>query len=81
LTRKYFSRVFLQLADFLQKGMQQGMARPLVDSRLAGLSFSSILLFYFSQGNVLKQLSRYAHPDTFSEHTFRAHILKLFLDR
>lgn len=81
LTRKYFSRIFLQLADFLKKGMRQGIVRPLVDSRLAGLSFSSILLFYFSQGNVLRQLSRYAQSDTFSEQTFRAHILKLFLDR
>ena len=79
LTEKYFSRIFLCLAQFIQKGVAIGAINPLLDSRLAGLTLSSILLFYFSQRNVLTRLSCYADPEIFSGDALRSHILNLFL--
>jgi len=79
LTKKYFSRIVFQLSSLLHEGMRQGKVKPLGDSHLAGLSFSAILLFYFSQGTVIQQLSHTVSPGTFSGKAFRAHIAKLFL--
>jgi len=81
LTEKYFSRIFIHLASFLRKGIQKGFICATLDSSLAGLSLSSILLFYFSQGNVLEQLSQYVDPEVFSGSSFRTHILDLFIEK
>ncbi|MCX8042759.1 MAG: TetR/AcrR family transcriptional regulator [Desulfobacterota bacterium] len=81
LTKKYFSRIFTQLTTLMQKGIRHSVVRPIHDSHLAGLSFSAILLFYYSQSVVLKHLSRYVPPGTFSVYSLREHIMDLFLNR
>lgn len=78
LTERYFSKISLQVADFLRKGQQQGVIRPELDAQLAETSLISILLIYFSQENVFQHMARFIDPRAFSRDAFRAHIFKLF---
>ena len=78
LTERYFSKISLQVADFLRKGQQQGFIRPELDAQLAEMSLIAILLIYFSQENVFQHMARFIDPHTFSRDAFRAHIFKLF---
>ena len=78
LTERYFSKVSLQVADFLRKGQLQGFVRPELDAQLAETSLISILLIYFSQENVFQHMARFIDPHVFSREAFRAHIFKLF---
>lgn len=78
LTERYFSKISLQIAQFMGRGQQQGFIRRELDPQLAEMSLVSILLLYFSQENVFQHMARFVGPHTFSREAFRAHIFKLF---
>jgi AcrR family transcriptional regulator len=78
LTERYFSKISLQVAQFMRAGQAAGFIRRELDPQLAEMSLVSILLLYFSQETVFQYMARFIDPHTFSRDAFRAHIFKLF---
>jgi TetR/AcrR family transcriptional regulator len=78
LTEKYFIKVSQRIAGFLQQGQRLGFIRPDIDAKLAEMSLVSILLFYFSQENVIQQMGRFMNTRVYERSAFKNHIYKLF---
>ncbi len=57
LTKKYFSDMHVQMAQFFRDGIRQAHFASQSDPELCSLSLIAILMFHFSQGRVVQQLS------------------------
>ena len=57
LTKKYFSDMHVRMAQFFKDGIRHGTFRPSINPELCSLSLIAILMFHFSQGRVVQQLS------------------------
>jgi AcrR family transcriptional regulator len=78
LTKKYFSRMHVQMAQFFRDGIRHGAFRRSIDPELCSLTLVAILLFHFSQGRVVRQLSESTATNISSRDAIHAHIMSLF---
>ena len=78
LTKKYFSRMHVQMAQFFRDGIRRGAFRPSIEPELCSLTLVAILLFHFSQGRVVRQLSESTATNISSRDAIHAHIMNLF---
>jgi AcrR family transcriptional regulator len=78
LTKKYFSCMHVQMAQFFRDGIRHGAFRSSIDPGLCALSLVAILMFHFSQGRVVRQLSKSTATNISSRDAIHAHIMSLF---
>jgi len=78
LTKKYFSDMHVQMAQFFKDGIRQGAFRQSINPLLSSLSLIAILMFHFSQGRVVQQLSAAVSVNISSRNAIRDHIMSLF---
>jgi len=78
LTKKYFSDMQVRMAQFFRDGILQGSFRPTINPGLCSLSLIAILMFHFSQGRVVRQLSESTATNISSRDAIHAHIMSLF---
>jgi AcrR family transcriptional regulator len=78
LTKKYFSSMQIRMAQFFREGIRQGSFRPSINPGLCSLSLIAILMFHFSQGPVVQQLSAAGAANISSRDAIRNHIMSLF---
>ncbi len=79
LTKKYFSHMHIQMAQFFKDGIRQGAFRPSINPALSSLSLIAILMFHFSQGRVVEQLSQTTAAKISSRDAIHGHIMSLFV--
>jgi AcrR family transcriptional regulator len=78
LTKKYFSETQVRMARFFRDGILQGSFRPSINPELCSLSLVAILMFHFTQGRVVRQLSESTATNISSRDAIHAHIMSLF---
>jgi AcrR family transcriptional regulator len=78
LTEKYFSPMQLQLARFFKQGALHGVFRSSLNYDLCSLTLTAVLMFHFSQGRVIQQLSKTIDSRIAKTETIHAHIMSLF---
>jgi len=78
LTKKYFSAMHVQMAQFFRDGIRQDAFRQSINPELSSLSLIAILMFHFSQGRVVQQLSAAGAANLSSRNAIHAHIMSLF---
>ena len=78
LTKKYFSDMQVRMAQFFRDGIRQGSFRPSINPGLCSLSLIAILMFHFSQGQVVQQLSAAGAANISSRDAIHNHIMSLF---
>lgn len=78
LTKKHFSDMHVQMAQFFRDGIRQDAFRQSINPELSSLSLIAILMFHFSQGRVVQQLSTAGAANLSSRNAIHAHIMSLF---
>jgi AcrR family transcriptional regulator len=78
LTKKHFSDMQVRMAEFFRDGILQGSFRPSINPGLCSLSLIAILMFHFSQGQVVQQLSAAGAANISSRDAIHNHIMSLF---
>jgi len=78
LTKKYFSDMQVRMAQFFKDGIRHGTFRRAIDPGLCSLSLIAILMFHFSQGPVVQQLSAAGAANISSRDAIHDHIMSLF---
>ena len=78
LTKKYFSQMHVQMTQFLKDGIRQKVFRPSINPELCSLSLIAILMFRFSQGRVVQELSASGSANISSADAIHSHIMSLF---
>ena len=78
LTGKYFSKIQQQMAAFFRDGAQAGAFRSALNYDLCALTLPAILMFHFSQRNVIQQLSKSAEAQISTTEAIHSHIMSLF---
>jgi AcrR family transcriptional regulator len=78
LTKKHFSDMQVRMAKFFRDGMLQGSFRTSINPELCSLSLIAILMFHFSQGPVVQQLSKAVSASISSRDAIHDHIMSLF---
>lgn len=78
LTKKYFSDMQVWMAQFFKDGIRHGTFRRAVDPGLCSLSLIAILMFHFTQGRVVQQLSAAGAANISSRDAIHDHIMSLF---
>ena len=78
LTQKYFSEMNIRMAQFFKDGIREKVFRSSINPELSSLSLIAILMFHFSQGRVVQQLSATGSKNIFSPQAIHAHIMSLF---
>ena len=78
LTKRHFSDMQVRMAQFFRNGIRHGTFRRAVDPGLCSLSLIAILMFHFTQGRVVQQLSAAGAANISSRNAIHAHIMSLF---
>jgi TetR/AcrR family transcriptional regulator len=78
LTKKHFSDMQVRMAQFFKTGIIHGAFRPSINPGLCSLSLIAILMFHFSQGQVVQQLSAAGAANISSRDAIHNHIMSLF---
>ena len=78
LTERYFSKIQHQMAAFFRDGAQAGAFRSSLNYDLCALTLPAILMFHFSNRNVIQQLSKSADTQIATTEAIHSHILSLF---
>jgi len=78
LTGKYFSKIQQQMAAFFRDGAQAGVFRSSLNYDLCALTLPAILMFHFSERNVIQQLSKSADTEIATTEAIHSHIMSLF---
>ena len=79
LTKKYLSKIQGQMAAFFRDGAQAGVFRSSLNYEMCPHTLAAILMFHFSEGRVIQQLSKTADVKFFTTEAIHAHILNLFI--
>jgi AcrR family transcriptional regulator len=78
LTEKHLSKIQEQLAAFFRDGARAGVFRSALNSDLCAMTLAAIIMFHFSQGKVVQQLSKSADAKIFTTEAIHSHIMSLF---
>ena len=78
LTKKYFSQMNIRMAQFFKNGIRKNVFRSSINPELSSLSLIAILMFHFSQGRVVRQLSASGSGNIASADAIHFHIMSLF---
>jgi AcrR family transcriptional regulator len=78
LTKKYFSQMNIRMAQFFKNGIRKNVFRSSINPELSSLSLIAILMFHFSQGRVVRQLSASGSGNIASADAIHSHIMSLF---
>lgn len=78
LTERYFSKILEQMAAFFRKGAEAGVFRSSLNYDLCAMTLVAILMFHFSQGRLIQQLSKTAEAQISMTEAIHSHILSLF---
>jgi AcrR family transcriptional regulator len=78
LTKKHFSDMQVRMAQFFREGIRQGSFRKSINPGLCSLSLIAILMFHFTQGPVVRQLSAAVSASITSRDAIHDHIMSLF---
>jgi AcrR family transcriptional regulator len=78
LTKKYFSQMNIWMAQFFKNGIRKNVFRSSINPELSSLSLIAILMFHFSQGRVVRQLSASGSGNIASADAIHSHIMSLF---
>ena len=78
LTERYFSKIQHQMAAFFRDGAQAGAFRSSLNYDLCALTLPAILMFHFSNRNVIQQLSKSADTQIATTEAIHSHIMSLF---
>jgi len=81
LTERYFSKIQHQMAAFFRDGAQAGAFRSSLNYDLCALTLPAILMFHFSNRNVIQQLSKSADTQIATTEAIHSHIMSLFADQ
>ena len=79
LTKKYFSQMHVRMTQFLKDGIRKKVFRPSINPELCSLSLIAILMFHFSQGRVVQELSASGSANISSADAIHSHIMSLFI--
>jgi AcrR family transcriptional regulator len=78
LTKNNFSQMHVQMTQFFKGGIRKKVFRPSINPELCSLSLIAILMFHFSQGRVVQQLSAAGSVNISSTESIHSHIMSLF---
>jgi AcrR family transcriptional regulator len=78
LTERYFSKIQQQMTAFFRDGAQAGVFRSSLNYDLCALTLPAILMFHFSNRNVIQQLSKSADTQIATTEAIHSHIMSLF---
>ena len=81
LTERYFSKIQQQMTAFFRDGAQAGAFRSSLNYDLCALTLPAILMFHFSNRNVIQQLSKSADTQIATTEAIHSHIMSLFAAR
>ena len=78
LTEKHLYKIQEQIAAFFRDGARAGAFRSSHNYDLCALTLPAILMFHFSQGRVIQQLSKTADAKISTTEAIHSHIMSLF---
>jgi AcrR family transcriptional regulator len=78
LTEQYLSKIQEQIAAFFRDGARAGVFRSSLNYDLCALTLAAILMFHFSQGRVIQQLSKTSDAQISTTEAIHSHIVSLF---
>jgi AcrR family transcriptional regulator len=78
LTERYLSKMQEQLAAFFRDGARTGAFRSSLNYDLCAMTLAAILMFHYSQGRVIQQLSKTADAKISTTEAIHSHIMSLF---
>jgi TetR/AcrR family transcriptional regulator len=78
LTERYLSKMQEQLAAFFRDGARAGAFRSSLNYDLCAMTLAAIIMFHYSQGRVIQQLSKTADAQIVTTEAIHSHIMNLF---